>query len=149
MMNRRSQRHPVEIQGRYRTGSGIAKDVIVKDLSLEGCSMFDRFCNLSEGAFLTIRIGSIGPIEAHVKWVEKGLEISDEATREPLQNELESYRAKKPFRELLGNDEEGDGDEGEDKEPDKEEDKGEEKEAVPPEDDGSEPEPEAEPEIIL
>lgn len=91
-MTRRTPRHPVEIQGRYRTGSGIAKDVTVKDLSREGCSMFDRFCNLSVGAFLTIRIGTIGPIEAHVKWVEKGVGVGLEFVQPLHQSVLDHMR---------------------------------------------------------
>ena len=75
MRTRRQTRHPVEIQGRYRTGRGLAKEVTVKDLTVHGCRMFDRFCNLAEGSFLTIRIGSIGPIEAYVKWLEKGIGV--------------------------------------------------------------------------
>lgn len=68
MESRREERHRVEIQGRYRTGNGMAKDVSVTDLSVHGCRMFDRFCNLDLGKRLTIRIGSIGPIDAEVKW---------------------------------------------------------------------------------
>jgi hypothetical protein len=65
---RRNERHPVEIQGRYRTGSGQPRDVIVTDLSKSGCRIFDRFCNLDLGRFITLRIGSIGPIDAKVVW---------------------------------------------------------------------------------
>jgi hypothetical protein len=68
MESRKEQRHSVEIPGRYRCGSGAPRDVTVTDLSESGCKMFERFCNLSIGKFISIRIGSIGPIDAQVKW---------------------------------------------------------------------------------
>lgn len=68
MAERRDPRHPVDIEGRYRHGTGSARHVIVRDLSVNGCSMFDRFSNLEAGAELSVRIGSIGPIDAVVKW---------------------------------------------------------------------------------
>lgn len=61
-------RKPVSIQGRYRTGSGMAKDVIVADMSTRGCKFYDRFSGLRQEARLTIRIGSIGPLDAVVRW---------------------------------------------------------------------------------
>jgi hypothetical protein len=73
MESRSEGRHPVEIQGRYRTGSGTPRDVIVKDLSARGCRIFDRFCNLTIGKYISIRIGSIGPLEARVMWRENNL----------------------------------------------------------------------------
>lgn len=69
---RENDRHLVQIQGRYRTGRGAARDVVVTDLSLTGCRIFDRFSSLSDGAYISIRIGSIGPIEARVRWREHG-----------------------------------------------------------------------------
>lgn len=66
-------RHPVEIHGRYRTGSGNPRDVIVTDLSENGCRIFDRFCNLDVGRFITVRIGSIGPLGAKVRWRENNV----------------------------------------------------------------------------
>ena len=70
-MNKRgNDRHQVQIQGRYRTGRGAPRDVVVKDLSLTGCKIFDRFSSLEPGGYVSIRIGSIGPIEARVRWRE-------------------------------------------------------------------------------
>lgn len=65
---RREPRIPVSIQGRYRTGSGLAKDVVVSDLSGSGCKFYDRFTNLKLDDRLTIRVGSIGPIDGVVRW---------------------------------------------------------------------------------
>lgn len=68
METRHHSRYPVDIQGRYRIGNGIWKDVTVNDLSIHGCRMFDRFSKLERSDFVYIKIGSIGPIDAHVRW---------------------------------------------------------------------------------
>lgn len=80
MEKRDDFRHTVKIQSRYRTGRGVARDVVVTDLSRHGCRMFDRFSSLAEGRYISIRIGSIGPIQAKVRWREHsvvGLEFDD------------------------------------------------------------------------
>lgn len=70
---RKDPRHPVKIQARYRTGSGVPRDVAVTDLSQHGCRFFDRHSNLAINQFVSIKIGSIGPIEARVMWREGGV----------------------------------------------------------------------------
>lgn len=70
MDKRHDFRHTVQIQGRYRMGRGFARDVVVTDLSQTGCRMFDKFSTLSEGSYISIRIGSIGPVTARVRWRE-------------------------------------------------------------------------------
>lgn len=80
MENRDDFRHEVKIEGRYRTGRGVARDVVVTDLSRTGCRFFDRFSNLSTDGYISIRIGSIGPIQARIRWRENsvvGLEFDD------------------------------------------------------------------------
>lgn len=67
---RREPRHKVKIQGQYRTGHGKPRDIVVADLSTMGCKFTDPFSNLVAGAFLTIRIGNIGPLNAEVSWVD-------------------------------------------------------------------------------
>jgi len=62
------QRMAVSIQARYRTGSGVARDVIVSDISTKGCKFYDRFSNLKPDCRITIRIGNIGPLDAVVRW---------------------------------------------------------------------------------
>lgn len=69
--DRREERHHIAVEGRYRTGSGVPKDVSVLDISECGCRFFDKFGNLLPGAQITIRIGPIGPIAATVKWAER------------------------------------------------------------------------------
>jgi len=66
--NRIALRYPVSVPGRYRLGRGVPRDVMVLDLSEGGCRFFDKFGTLREGATLTFRIGSIGPIPAVVAW---------------------------------------------------------------------------------
>lgn len=70
---RREARHGVAVEGRYRTGSGVPKDVSVLDISEHGCRFFDKFGNLVPGGQITVRIGSIGPIAATVKWTERSV----------------------------------------------------------------------------
>ncbi|AKM07163.1 PilZ domain-containing protein [Pelagerythrobacter marensis] len=67
---RREERHGVTVPGRYRAGTGVPKDVRVIDISEHGCRFFDKFGTLAKGAQITIRIGSIGPILATVRWSE-------------------------------------------------------------------------------
>ena len=79
MKTRQNPRHLIDIQGCYRIGNGTKKDVIVNDLSIRGCRIIDRFSNLEIGGLVSIRIGSIGPIEAFVRWRRKnevGIEFS-------------------------------------------------------------------------
>ena len=69
MAEERSEpRIAVSIQGRYRMGSGVARDVIVSDISTMGCKFYDRFSSLKKDSRITIRIGNIGPLDALVRW---------------------------------------------------------------------------------
>lgn len=70
---RREERHRIAVEGRYRTGSGVPKDVSVLDISEHGCRFYDKFGNLAPGAQITLRIGAIGPIAATVKWAERSV----------------------------------------------------------------------------
>jgi hypothetical protein len=67
---RREPRHTVSMQGRYRYGSGLARDVVVTDLSVAGCKIEDRFNNLRPGSIISIRIGNIGPLTGAVMWLD-------------------------------------------------------------------------------
>ena len=42
-----------------------------------------------------------GDFDTAIKWIKKGLEVATEEQKEPLSEELESYQAGKPWRELL------------------------------------------------
>jgi hypothetical protein len=71
MEDRRDQRHGMIVNARYRTGSGMPMDVVLHDLSKSGCRIHDRLGRLRVDQFLTIRIGPIGPIDAHVRWLDE------------------------------------------------------------------------------
>ncbi|WP_324260796.1 PilZ domain-containing protein [Altererythrobacter sp. H2] len=68
MEDRGKPRHPISVPGRYRTGSGVAKDVDILDLSETGCRFFDRFGRMIAGTEISLRIGAIGPVIATVRW---------------------------------------------------------------------------------
>ncbi len=65
---RKTERHGISVQGRYRTGSGVAKDVDILDISETGCRFYDRFGRMVPGTEISLRIGSIGPVIATVRW---------------------------------------------------------------------------------
>lgn len=65
---RGKSRHGISVAGRYRTGSGVAKDIDVLDISESGCRFYDRFGRLPAGSEISMRIGSIGPVVATVRW---------------------------------------------------------------------------------
>lgn len=75
------ERHPIAIAGTIRTTLG-RSEVILRDLSRQGCRFVLVNSSLSRGVFLTIRIGSIGPIDAEVMW-SRGESVGVQF-REPL-----------------------------------------------------------------
>lgn len=66
--SRREERHRVGVPGKYRRGAGVPSLVQLLDLSKSGCRFYDRFGNLKPNTDVTIRIGDLGPIVAHVRW---------------------------------------------------------------------------------
>ena len=68
MDHRYDPRLPVKMQGRYRSGNGRAHDVQISNLSRSGCRMWQNHSWLSVGALISLRIGTIGPIDAVVRW---------------------------------------------------------------------------------
>ncbi|MXO58551.1 hypothetical protein GRI89_03210 [Altererythrobacter salegens] len=74
-----NRQHGLIVNGRYRMGNGMPMEIVLHDLSRSGCQIHDRLGRLAVGQFLTIRIGPIGPIEAHVRWLNgrlAGIKIS-------------------------------------------------------------------------
>lgn len=69
---RKDSRHALAVWGHYRTGSGIKRDVPIKDLSETGCRFYDKFSALLPGMELTLRIETLGPFNAVVRWQEGG-----------------------------------------------------------------------------
>lgn len=67
---RREERHSIEVWGQYRTQAGIRREVPIKDLSETGCRFFDKFSALLPGNEITLRIETLGPFPATVRWQE-------------------------------------------------------------------------------
>lgn len=65
---RATPRFDISVQGRYRTGNGIARHVPIFEISENGCRFYDRFGRLTAGAQISIKIETIGPIIATVRW---------------------------------------------------------------------------------
>lgn len=72
--SRQADRLGVEAQGSFRRGPGLAQAASVVDLTPLGCRLIDIPHNLSRGEALTLRIGSVGPIPATVRWLKLGRE---------------------------------------------------------------------------
>ncbi len=70
MQLRRKLRHDISVWGRYRNGRGIAMEVQIYDLSEHGCRFRQGWARLETQDFITLTIGSIGPINAHVVWTK-------------------------------------------------------------------------------
>jgi hypothetical protein len=68
MQRRQESRIPVEILSRYRTGSGCAHTVHVSNLSRTGCLLIQNYAALPVGKVLSLRLDTIGPLEATVRW---------------------------------------------------------------------------------
>ncbi len=64
----RPKRASVGLQGKYRRGSGTARDVWITDLSQSGCRFYDKFGTMKPGTAITLRLGEFGPIPAVVRW---------------------------------------------------------------------------------
>ena len=65
---RREMRHTVTVAGRYRPRQGGARDVWIKDISEYGCRFFDKLSLWQTNTAILVKVGSIGPIPADVKW---------------------------------------------------------------------------------
>lgn len=70
----REERIPVEILSQYRAGTARAHIVQVSNLSLSGCLLHQNFSVLEAGKHLTIRLGTVGPIDSVVRWKD-GLDV--------------------------------------------------------------------------
>ncbi|GMM92573.1 PilZ domain-containing protein [Qipengyuania sp. MTN3-11] len=77
---REHERYDVAVAGHLRTGRGKELAAKVTDLSESGCSCVAGSMWINEGANISVRIGSLGPIEATVRWVE-GYEVGMEFHR--------------------------------------------------------------------
>lgn len=65
---RGTPRFDISVQGRYRSGNGLARHVPIFEISETGCRFYDRFGRLTPGTEISIKIVTIGPIIATVRW---------------------------------------------------------------------------------
>lgn len=72
--SRQADRLGVSAQGSFRRGPGLAQSAEVVDLTPLGCRLIDIPRNLARGEPLSLRIGSVGPIAATVRWLKLGRE---------------------------------------------------------------------------
>lgn len=72
MQMRYATRRPVKIAARYWLGRGIAREVVISDVSPKGCRMQDRFSSLKIGSRIDLQIGASRPVRAQVRWHERG-----------------------------------------------------------------------------
>ena len=94
---RKARRHAISVSGAYRTGSGTARAVELRDVSETGCRFIDATRRLYVGTQLTVRLGDLGPFDATVAWTDEamvGLRFNQDLY-EPL---LEHLRAAFPYR---------------------------------------------------
>ena len=68
---RREERYSIAVSGHYRRGTGVRYDVAIRNLSEYGCLFYDFVGRLEPGSEITVRIGTVGPIGARVKWVSQ------------------------------------------------------------------------------
>ncbi|MFN3509953.1 PilZ domain-containing protein [Tsuneonella troitsensis] len=67
-----TDRHPLEVWGSYKAATGPRREIPIKDLSETGCRFFDKFSSLQPGMEITMRIETIGPFVATVRWQDSG-----------------------------------------------------------------------------
>lgn len=95
-VERAKPRHELTIIGRIFTVGG-SREVTIRDLSETGCQFFDPACQMASGARLTIKIGTIGPIEAGVRW-RRDHNVGIEFTSALYPSVLEHIRAQFDLR---------------------------------------------------
>ncbi len=70
MKVRIDDRHPVEIHGSYRIGRGTQRNVTMLDISETGARFHDHRTILANEAKITLRVDTLGPFDAIVRWVD-------------------------------------------------------------------------------
>lgn len=70
MKERTDDRTPVKIVGSYRVGRGTKRSVTMLDISETGAKFHDHRTILAQEANITMRVGTLGPFDAVVRWVD-------------------------------------------------------------------------------
>jgi hypothetical protein len=65
----RASRHPVELAGMLTRENGKAEDVLLSDLSLDGCRVRGFFL---VGDLVKLKLPKIGELDAQVRWAVLG-----------------------------------------------------------------------------
>jgi len=65
------ERYDLTVLGRVFAVGG-SREVTILDLSEKGCRFEDGSWNLALGHHITVKIGSVGPLDATVKWRKNG-----------------------------------------------------------------------------
>lgn len=69
---RRAPREPVVLAAMCRTATGRSGEVVIIDLTAEGCRIFLKALPLSEGLKLRIRPDNFESLPGVVRWVSRG-----------------------------------------------------------------------------
>lgn len=66
---RREDRAEVEATCKIRYGAGIARYIVVENVTAYGCGLRSEALRFQVGDLLSLRIDDIGPIEAIIRWI--------------------------------------------------------------------------------
>lgn len=72
MRTRQDNRKQISLPGRFSTGLGEPRDVVLRDLSCGGCRIEVPSAQIAPGAPLQIYVGQTGPHRAVVRWAKDG-----------------------------------------------------------------------------
>lgn len=86
---RRHQRWDIRVAGCYRSPSGSEVFVSVRDISRRGCCVANPSRNLFVGDRVTVFIDGLDPVEAQVRWHDRGLEAGFEFADDVQPDQLE------------------------------------------------------------
>lgn len=89
-VERAKPRHELTIVGRIFAVGG-SREVTIRDLSETGCQFVDPVNLMREGTRLTIKVGTIGPIDATFRW-RRGPNVGIEFTTPLYPSVLEHIR---------------------------------------------------------
>jgi hypothetical protein len=69
---RRAQRQPVTMSATCRTGTGRSGDVVITDLTADGCCIFTKAVALSAGLKVRIHPANFQVLPGVVRWSNRG-----------------------------------------------------------------------------
>ena len=69
---RTGPRDSVAISGTFQVGERLVEDVLVTDLSADGCRLHGNSVGVTKSEPMQLWVGEIGPIGARLKWLKQG-----------------------------------------------------------------------------